>query len=362
MKIKRYFLFIVLLSILYGCKKDDNDSLKGYSDFWGISPKYWPIEIGNKWGYIDKKGKVKIEPQFDDVGWFCFNMAAYRNNNLLGYINDKGEIEIFAQYIECGQFTREGLAKVRNQKNDYGYIDKKGIVKIGFQFEYALSFHDDMAIIKNNNLFGAINKEGEIVIKPIYEDMYYYSEGLARVSLINEKSGFIDKDGKIVIQAIYDDAGYFSNEMAWIRIEENYGYIDKTGKIVISPTYSNAKAFWEEKAAVKISDKWGYIDKNGKLAIPLVFDEAYYFSDGVACVKQNDYYGFIDHNGDYIIQPQFKNTDEFYNGIAWVMFQDNSWGYIDKEGKIIWKYSSELKEKSMYKNSENRSERMLLNN
>ncbi|EIL3899587.1 WG repeat-containing protein, partial [Campylobacter coli] len=51
------------------------------------------------------------------------------------------------------------------------------------------------------------DKNGEFVIKPNFDDAWYFREGLAKVGL-NGKYGFIDKSGKIVIEPIFDDIDY----------------------------------------------------------------------------------------------------------------------------------------------------------
>ena len=48
----------------------------------------------------------------------------------------------------------------------------------------------------------------EIVIPFIYDEVNYFFNGSAKVS-INEKWGLINKVGQLVLQCIYDDIDYF---------------------------------------------------------------------------------------------------------------------------------------------------------
>lgn len=54
----------------------------------------------------------------------------------------------------------------------------------------------------------------------------------------NDKWGYMDKDGNVVINPQFDDAGPFSEGLAAVRIGNDdsgqYGYIDKAGKMVWS--------------------------------------------------------------------------------------------------------------------------------
>ena len=49
----------------------------------------------------------------------------------------------------------------------------------------------------------------------------------------NDKWGFIDKTGKEIASCIYDDVSYFSEGLACVRKNDKFGFVDKTGKEVI---------------------------------------------------------------------------------------------------------------------------------
>ena len=122
------------------------------------------IMLNQKWGCIDKTGKIVINPQFD---------AAF-------------------------YFGKEGLAVVLLNKK-YGYIDKTGNIKINYQFDYARSFSEDgLARVVINNKWGYINKNGNFEINPQFDAAGAFNEGFAAVK-VGDKYCYIDKSGKIVI-------------------------------------------------------------------------------------------------------------------------------------------------------------------
>ncbi|EAL1455719.1 WG repeat-containing protein, partial [Campylobacter coli] len=61
--------------------------------------------------------------------------------------------------------------------------------------------------VELNGKWGFIDKNGEFAIKPKFDDIWDFSEGLAKVKL-NGKYGFIDKNGDFVIKPKFDDIGY----------------------------------------------------------------------------------------------------------------------------------------------------------
>lgn len=92
--------------------------------------------------------------------------------------------------------------------------------------------------------------------------------------------------------------------------------------------------------------KIGFIDKNGKEIIEPKFDSA--ILDNNECltaVKFNGLWGFINKKGDFVIIPQYKDTKGFKDGLAYVK-DDNFEGYINSQGKYIWKQAVNKNQKN----------------
>lgn len=106
-------------------------------------------------------------------------------------------------------------------------------------------------------------QQGEVkyVIKPQFDDVWSFSEGLALVK-IGDRYGFINKEGQYVVNPQFDNAGIrFSEGLVHVIIGDKWGYINKEGQVVIKPQFDSAGTFSEGLARVKTGDKWGYISK-----------------------------------------------------------------------------------------------------
>jgi hypothetical protein len=194
------------------------------------------IDVDNKFGFVDKTGKVVITPQFDFVMLFF-----------------------------------EGFAAVK-QDNKCGFIDKTGKIVINLQFDEVSFFSEKKAAFKNGKQWGFIDAKGSYIINPQFDDILLFSEGMAAIKS-GKEWGYISKDGKIAINSQFNKVHPFSNGLAAIKQGKKYGFINKKGKIAINPQFDKVSMFFDDIAFVKIADKWGIISKKGQYLVNPQFDE-----------------------------------------------------------------------------------------
>jgi hypothetical protein len=205
-------------------------------------------------------------------------------------------------------------------------------------------------IARENNKFGYMDATGEIVITPQFRSDYDFSEGLARVTLDDDKNCFINEEGEIVITSDgFQISGDFHDGLAVIVVIVNgkitSGFIDRNGEIVIEPIFTEVNNYFSEGLAsvqLEPGGKWGYIDTKGNMVISPQFTYACRFIEGMARVgygSENGGHGlcgFIDNKGQFIINPQYDSATDFSEGMATVLLKDNYF-VIDKTGKEIIK-------------------------
>ena len=126
--------------------------------------------------------------------------------------------------------------------------------------------------------------------------------------------GYIDKTGQVVIEPQFNQAESFSQDLACTGVGEDadlkYGYIDKTGQMVIDSQFNSARSFSEGIACAGVSEypdtKYGYIDRTGRIGIHPQFDHGHNFSEGFALVKLEGRWGVIDINGNFLRHPKIR--------------------------------------------------------
>ncbi len=321
----------------------------------------FPIEQHDRWGYIDRSGKIVIEPRFEFAGEFSEGLAVVQLDGKSGFIDTGGKIVIEPKYPVARQFS-EGLARVQvsgeaySYNGKWGFIDRTGQLVIAAQFEEmegvsedAYDFHDGLAMVQVDGLTGFIDKAGNTVIRPRFQSAYPFSEGLASVTEGTERKwGYIDTTGAWAIAPRFEWASLFSEGFGPVSFNGTCGYVDKTGELKLIPKFKHTEkdcagvwgTFDDGLSRWKIGDKYGFINTRGEVVITSQFDLTFNFSDGMAFVEKDGKYGFIDQTGKLVIEPQFYFAKDFRNGLAKVGFSADSWGYIDKRGQFVWKQST----------------------
>lgn len=73
---------------------------------------YAAVQVDGKWGFIDKKGEMVIEPQYEEARSFANGFAAVKYDDMWGFIDEKGNPVIEAQFAGAKDFNSNGCAYV----------------------------------------------------------------------------------------------------------------------------------------------------------------------------------------------------------------------------------------------------------
>jgi len=317
------------------------------------------------WGYIDRTGKVVIEPKFDGADYFSEGLAPIKSGfgeaTKYGFIDKTGKIVIEPRFREVQGFS-DGLAAVSVVEERWGYIDETGKFVIQPRKWWPGDFRNGRArMVVDTDAYSAellcIDKTGNVIVREPVP-----GEG-------SQSFGAISPTGKLRIDKKALPCLDFHEGLAAVPNTDEYAriaYVNEQGKVVIPPKFRCAQDFSEGLAAVQLTDEsgfealgWGYIDKNAKMVIELECDQAESFSDGLALVRtygeqeqvdtvdgdswaRSEYYKFIDKTGKTAIDlSKYHYAESFRDGLARVWIVSPELGgapsYIDKTGKFIWK-------------------------
>lgn len=195
----------------------------------------------------------------------------------------------------------QNLIPQANEKGKFGYVNEEGKKVISYKYTEAYPFEEGIAKVKKGNKYGFIDEDGKAVGKIKYTLILPFTGSYCRVAvggsykdgvLTGEKWGFLNKRGEEILKPEYDEIGEFENGITYVIKSKKYGLINDHMDFILEPKY----------VAVGLPDKFGYawfassgkINKNtGKL--------------------ENAKYGVVNQNGKIVIEPQFRTLGYFYN-------------------------------------------------
>lgn len=243
------------------------DSVTNFRDGWGL------VRRDSRWTFVNDEGE-EIGALFLAAESFSEGLAAVAplqaekgdDGPRYGFIDTEGKMVLAAEFRGAEPFS-EGLAAVRPGQK-WGYIDRSGEIVVEARFDLAGPFHEGLAPVQLGTKMGYVDSSGAMVIEPRFEADRFQSDadekpvfvgrfvdGLAAVrQALGTRTeggwGFIDRQGEWVISPIYEDAYYFSEGLAAVRFDGRWGYLDTSGTIVISTSFEKASIFSEGLALV----------------------------------------------------------------------------------------------------------------
>ena len=285
----------------------------------------------NKWRVYNRQtceyttGKINWVSEAPETD----SLAVYALPGKRGYINiNTGHIIIDAEtndYRKAWVFS-EGLAAVMKD-GKIGFINANNEVVIPFQFDYTdkcrmydfgYLFHNGYCIMTNNDGdLGLIDKSGNWVVEPSYDEIRAPQEWGYRV---------IVDDGK-------------------------YGILDSTCNVVYLVEYDNIDILPDGFILNKDGRKW-QVDLSGNIIQPFIYDGTYYLNYPVGYNENGDIqYAFADYlkyevAGRYGIMNRITGeaiTPAIYSDINMLSqeifeVQDSEsfdWYLIDTAGNIV---------------------------
>ena len=310
--------------VLFNKKGEELSPERKYDKVYEFKNGYGRVRLGDAWGFVDEDFKEVIECQFQLARPFSDGLAAVRQNNQWHFIDTLGVIKmsINENIRDVGEF-HDGMNwfKVGNK---YGFISTEKPIAIPPRFTKATDFVNGVAVVKDKDGFGIIDKTGHFILKPSLKVITAFNKnGIATYQRIDSKlKGLIDNSGNFLTEPEFDLIGKFHNGYAKVSRNYLYGLIDENGKVVIPLKYEQVGEYYEGLLAVKVRYKdWQYVDINGKTKIRGNFYNVFPFKNGVAKVyilkeqKPVEYY--INKAGKFV----FKNDEnEIHNT---VFFEEN---------------------------------------
>ena len=296
-----------------GIDQLNSESLKEYYEtnrysYTMISTKYqeilptatnelMPVFDGDKWGFVNSRGRLMLEPVYDKV--VPFNTDGYAAVQVAG-----------TYYVILTDGAKYG-------------VDETGISDVAAMTEWDV-------IAKVNGKYGYYNYDFQCVAENFqFDQMSVNACGLAAVRN-GEKWSIITDAGETILDFVLDDVALnslgaaYAGDVAMVKMGDAWYLINTAGEKISEKGYANAKAP-ESDGFIAVANEeglWGFIDQTGKEVIPCEYQDAKSFSDHVGAVEKLDGWKYISESNQVIIDEILEDAQPFHNGVAQAGFVD----------------------------------------
>ena len=340
--------------------------------------------LDKKWGYVNKEHKRNIwstatsavtdvlglKKKADHIDWtippqydraskkFSGNLSAVLLNGKIGYIDKKNRFIIEPQYEEIDKLFgfKYGLSVVK-KNGKYGYIDKGGNMVIPPTFEWADNFNDNMlASVREGGKYGAIDIMGNLVVPYKYK----LEEAMTTVPISNKEYRQAAKDAKSkkeqgafdeyfqrldsvshTVNRLISDSTYvppLPDYDLYIKVVgDSIGLVREEGDStwLLNPCYTSIDDWGNGLMLLgKKNDMWGMADYYGRIVVPCDYNYIEYESDAeVFIVREDSLFGFYSRQGILQVPTCFDAIDSFIERKANVWIEGEM-GWVDTEGRL----------------------------
>lgn len=223
------------------------------------------------------------------------------------------------------EFSENRIDEFRIAYPHYPYVDELEVDIKNFKLQL-LPFNE-------GDLYGFMDYDGNIHIKPQYEQAAFFSEGLALV-MKEDKYGFIDKGNKLIVPFMYTSATDFEKGRSVVELDGKYGMIDRSGKRIFPVEFKELGALSDGLAYGQKDSLFGYYDADFIQRIPEKYEEAFPFSDSVAKVQIGENQAFIDIYGTNVVAPGYSSVEFFSDTL--LIFEDNGkYGLMKRNCEVV---------------------------
>lgn len=352
-------------SLTYSVEKIDNE-------------KYFLLMQNKKFGVIDDKGNVIIDPLYDIVEipnpskalFICKNNYDSKTKKYNVEIYDDSKNRLLYQYyiveaiglnnVENNGYYEKSILKYQSN-NKYGLIDFNGnkITDAIYDSIEGFPYREGLLLVKKSEKYGVINMNGATIIKEKYDeilsDAYYDDTNGYNLSgyIVGNKTnngmryGYIDYNRKEILKnefnEIYRITEKHSNDDIYIvAFKDGRAGLYNGKKQIIGHNYEDISYVYQaDLLMLQKANKKGISRFDGSQVIPIEYDNVFLDGEYINAQKNGvtDIYelnGNVLKNSEYIGKQKVADgkyeivttSDDEYKIINGSSIIENSYAYI----------------------------------
>lgn len=296
-------------------------------------------EQGDRSGFLDWNGRPILELKFDYVADYKDDYAVVRKDGLYGAIDMQGDFSIPNAYDWVEEYV-DGVSRVRRGQ-EFGLYRHEVGEEIPVEYQ-ALGKEDmGLRLAAKDGKYGFLDSRGEWAI-PM--DFDFVDRQLDRCEFQgdyaafykNGKWGLMDREGRVLIKPIYDELDNTGYSVIAYRKGSKWGHVDVGGH-EFSRTYDAVGPFVQGRALVTKGGRSGLIDLNGDLVVPMEYAELSVIRDTDYVVySYGDGEGLMTRDGSQVLEPSYEQIEAANIRYLRLQVEGVEELYDLNENKVVW--------------------------
>lgn len=303
---------------------------------------------------IDISGNIKAADviNYQPVGNSFAEIV--NESEMHGIIDSAGDTVISARYSFVKVIGENWFAVPSDTCNGCIIIDKDGVMKMEsdrcFEYFYGIKNTDPLRydtliatdinvfITKKKNKYGLLHEDGEEVIYPLLDSIFYVPEIKEFLVWKQDSLGLVDSSGNFLLsyKGNIDSVGKFHFNMAIIKSKDQYGFLDANGNISISLQYPKAKEFANGFAPVVLKGKWAYLNKQEEIVAQPHYDDLSVFYDSVGIGRIGNKWLFINTSGKPVNSFTYDSIRAVNDGRRFLVYRKGLAGLAAINGHEVF--------------------------
>ena len=316
-------------------------------------PALYPVTVNDRWGAIDRTGRLVIQPILDREFYFQTNApTVVSSGGKWGAIDSNGQYVVRPSYVYLSPF-QNGQAVASDGKRS-GIVDESGRLVVPLKYDRIRRQRNGWFIVTQEGLSGLLDATGRLAFAPKFERFGDLREGfLPAVGEPEGKQdmrwGYVDTNGTFVIEPTFKQASPFFKGAALVTLESGEQVrIDHSGakqpterafKDIFLPSNAAKRAVDEGRVVLYMSEeKVGFMGTNGVPVIPARFD-------GIELIRpvpfigfpveEGGKWGFVGRNGHVWIEPKYEEIAPHVMGHLLGVKQNGKWRLVSTNAQEV---------------------------
>lgn len=233
----------------------------------------------------------------EDLNSFTQKFSKNPNNQTLKKLAKVGDLQYIPFYENelYGYFDEEGKKAIQAK---YNYIPHEQLCESNREYYMTINI---------NNRLGMIDKLGNILIKPEFDEIEKIATGVWKVSR-NARYGLVHETGFEILPLQYDNIEVLN--AFFIKTEKNrrYGLVTYNGRNVLDNQYSDVFAYNENFVGIRLGKKFGIFSNEklieqlhkNRVEVELIYNDATPLSNTYLKTQKDKKFGLRNLEGQYL--------------------------------------------------------------